>query len=386
LRSWEENPRTIAPERLAQLKEALCADPEMLRARPLVATPDGTVILGNQRLRGVQELGWESVPVLFVDLEPDRARLWALRDNNSYGEWDERRLSELLAELSGAGVDLELAGFASADLDRLLAGIGAGREPDDVPSLPVGVPDSVPGRVYELGPHRLLCGDATDREQVLSLAGGEVCEVFLTDAPYGVGYVGRTKRALTIRNDGCEGLPMLLEEAFVAADAVLAPSARFYVAAPAGPNGTVFRLAVQAVGWQLHQTLVWVKDSIVVGHCDYHFRHEDILYGWKPGGGRPGRGRHKGTRWFGDNSQSSVFFIDKPARSAEHPTMKPVELIAAMLRNSSRRGDVVLDSFAGSGSTLIACEMLGRRCFAIEIDPAYCDVIRRRYEEYVDGR
>jgi DNA modification methylase len=181
-------------------------------------------------------------------------------------------------------------------------------------------------------------------------------------------------------------LPALLRAAFAVADTALAPSGRFYVAAPAGPQGSEFRLALQGVGWHFHQALVWVKHAIVLGHSDYQFQHEDILYGWKPGPGRPGRGRHKGSRWQGGNNQSSVFFFDRPARSEQHPTMKPVGLIAAQLRNSSRRDDLVLDPFAGSGSTLIACEELGRRCYAIEIDPRYCDLIRRRYQKYLDGR
>jgi DNA modification methylase len=177
----------------------------------------------------------------------------------------------------------------------------------------------------------------------------------------------------------------LFEAALRAADPLLGPSARFYVAAPAGPQGTAFRLALAAVGWRHHQTLVWVKNSLVLGHSDHHFQHEEILYGWRPGPGRPGRGRHAGSRWYGDNNQSSVFFVDRPTRSAEHPTIKPIALIAAQLANSSRRGDTVLDLFAGSGSTLVACEQLGRRCLAVELDPRCCDVVRRRYEEYSDG-
>jgi DNA modification methylase len=128
---------------------------------------------------------------------------------------------------------------------------------------------------------------------------------------------------------------------------------------------------------------VWCKQTPTLAHSDYQPAHEDILYAWKPGPGRPGRGRHRGSKWYGDNSQTTVFHIDRPSRNADHPTMKPVALIEAMLRNSSRRGDIVLDPFAGSGSTLIACERLGRRCFAVELDPVYCDVIRRRYQEYV---
>jgi DNA modification methylase len=145
----------------------------------------------------------------------------------------------------------------------------------------------------------------------------------------------------------------------------------------------VFRQAVVDVGWHLHETLVWCKQAPTLGHSDYQPAHEDILYAWKSGPGRPGRGRHSGSKWYGDNAQTTVFHIDRPTRNAVHPTMKPVALIEAMLRNSSRRGDVVLDPFAGSGSTLIACERLGRRCFAVELDPAYCDVIRDRYQEFV---
>jgi DNA modification methylase len=385
LRPWPDNPRRITPARLADLKKALAEDREMLAARPLLALPDGTVIAGNQRLRAARELGWRTIPVLTVELDRERARLWALRDNASYAEWDDAALGELLAELQAEGVELALAGFAGADLDRLLADLAAPSDPDEAPPLPAGEPDSKPGELYELGRHRLLCGDATDPAQLALLMGGVAGELLWTDPPYGVGYVGKTERTLRIANDDGEQLPHLLRQAFAAANGVLAPSARFYIASPAGPRGTEFRLALEEVGWQLHQALVWVKQAPVLGHSDYHYQHEDVLYGWKPGPGRPGRGRHTGSRWYGPHNQTSVFFFDRPARSGEHPTMKPVGLISAQLRNSSHRGDAVLDPFAGSGSTLIACEQLGRRCFALELDPRYCDVIRRRFREFVDG-
>jgi DNA modification methylase len=383
LRLWPGNPRWIAPERLEDLKRALIDEPEMLWGRPLLALSDGTVFCGNQRLRAASELGWESIPTLFVNLDRQRAKLWALRDNNAWGEWDEPALAEILAELAAGGVDLALTGFEHKDIDRLLAGFTSELDPDELPPLPIGPPDSKPGEIYELGPHRLLCGDATDPEQLAALMAGQRAELLLTDPPYGVSYSGKTRRALTIRNDDQAGLAALLRTGFAAADAVLNPSARFYVFAPAGPAGTEFRLALGEVGWQLHQSLVWAKDAIVLGHSDYHYSHEDVLYGWTPGPGRPGRGRHRGTRWFGDNAQASVLYADRPKRSAEHPTAKPVGLLEVLLRNSSRRGDLVLDSFAGSGSTLIAAERLGRRCFAVEIDAAYCDVVRRRYEGLV---
>jgi DNA modification methylase len=357
----------------------------MLRARPLIVLPDGTVVGGNQRLRAVRELGWKRVPVVVADLDWQRARLWALRDNAAYGVWEEKALGELLAELAGDGVDLALTGFGSGDLDRLLAGFGQDANPDDAPSPPAE-PESVPGEIYPLGLHWLLCGDARDREQLEQFLAGELAEVLWSDPPYGVAYRGKTADALEIRNDDPEGLADLLGEAFAAADAVLAPSARLYIACPGGVGGLIFRQAVVDVGWLLHQDLVWVKHAPTLGHADHHHQHETVLYGWKPGPGRPGRGRHRGSRWYGDNRQTTVFHVDRPARSTDHPVMKPVALVESMLKNSSRRGDAVLDPFAGSGSTLIACERLDRRCFAVELDPAYCDVIRRRYEEYTrDG-
>jgi DNA modification methylase len=381
LHTWERNPRRISPSRLEDLQQALVADPAMLWARPLIVLPDGTVVCGNQRLRAAVELGWETMPALVVDLDPERARVWALRDNVAYGEWDEPALSGLLGELAAGGLDLALTGFETTDLDRLLDDLRRQVDPDEAPPLPA-TPQSVPAELYELGAHRLICGDATDPELLNRLLGRERAEVLWTDPPYGVDYVGKTREALRIRSDHRDGLEQLLDAAFAAVDVVLAPSARFYVAAPAGPLGLTFREAVVTAGWQLHQSLVWVKQTAVLGHSDYQYRHEDILYGWKAGSGRPGRGRHRGSRWQGDNAQTSVFQIDRPTRSSEHPTMKPVALVEAMLRNSSRRGDVVVDPFAGSGSTLIACEQLGRRCFAVELDPRYCDVIRQRYETH----
>jgi DNA modification methylase len=204
-----------------------------------------------------------------------------------------------------------------------------------------------------------------------------------SDPPYGVDYVGKTKDKLQIQNDQPDGIPQLLHDAFAAVDKVLASSARIYLASPGGLLGLEFRQAVVEAGWHLHQTLVWCKQTATLAHSDYQPAHEDILYAWKPGPGRPGRGRHPGSKWYGDNSQTTVFHIPRPSCNAVHPTMKPVALIEAMLKNSSRRGDIVLDPFAGSGSTLITCERLGRRCLAVELDPAYCDVIRRRYQEYV---
>jgi DNA modification methylase len=234
------------------------------------------------------------------------------------------------------------------------------------------------GDLWQIGDHRLICGDCTDPAVVARVMGGEKAECMWTDPPYGVEYVGKTKDALTIENDGAEDLPGLLTAAFMTAGTVLIGGAPFYVAHPAGALQRIFLNVVGDIGWKIHEQLVWVKDSMVLGHADYHYKHEPILYGWTPGAGRPGRGDHEGTHWYGDNSQTSVFCFDRPKRSAEHPTMKPPELVEAMLRNSTQNGDTVYEPFSGSGTTLVACENLSRRCRAVEISPAYVAVALER--------
>lgn len=355
----------------------------MLVARPLIALPDGTVICGNQRLLAAQKLGWPSLPTVTVDLDRQRARSWALRDNNSYGRWQEPALAELLAEMKGEGVDLALTGFADRDLDLILAGLGGPANPDEAP-LPPSEPKSQPSTIYPLGPHRLACGDAADPELLRALFADIKPTLIWTDPPYGVDYHGKTRQRLTIRNDKAE-VDELLAGVLQTVTPLLAPGAAFYVCCPAGPQGTTFRTSLTEAGWVHQQTLVWVKNALVLGHADYHYQHEEILYGHLPGSGRVGRGNHPGSRWYGGNDQTTVFMVDRPSRSELHPTVKPTGLIEPMLGNSSRRGEYVFDPFAGSGSTLIACEHSGRRCLAVELDPGYCDVIRQRYAEVHGG-
>jgi len=203
------------------------------------------------------------------------------------------------------------------------------------------------------------------------------------DPPYGVGYEGRTRQRLRIQNDGPDQLAELLRGSFAAIDGVLAPGAAIYVCHPAGPLAVPFHLAFVGAGWSLRQGLVWVKNPLVMGRADFHYKHEPLLYGFKPGPERLGRGA---AGWYGGNRQTTVLEAPRPRSSQLHPTMKPPELIATCLRNSSRRGELVLDPFAGSGSTLIACEQLGRRARLIELDPGYCDAIVDRYVRLTGGR
>jgi DNA modification methylase len=206
---------------------------------------------------------------------------------------------------------------------------------------------------------------------------GELADLLVTDPPYGVGYVGRTDRRLEISNDDRSGLAELLFSPFSAADRVLRPGAPLYVFHPAGPNALTFWAEIRAAGWQIHQGIVWVKDTVVLGHSGYMYRHEPIVLAYKPGRGRRGRGS---GGWYGGNDKDSVLEVPRPAVSREHPTAKPVELISMLVCNSSRRGKRVLDPFAGSGSTLVAAQELGRVAHLVEIDPAYADVILSRYE------
>jgi DNA modification methylase len=207
-----------------------------------------------------------------------------------------------------------------------------------------------------------------------------------TDPPYGVAYTGKTAKVLKLANDVPEGLAGLLRAAFAGATTALESGAPVYVCRPSGREGLTFFQAFLGAGWQLHPELVWVKDSMVLGHSDYHYRHEAILYGWTHGPGRSGRGRHKGSRWQGGNDATTVIELDRPKESRSHPTTKPVELVTAMLANSTRSGDVLYEPFAGSGSTLIAADRLSRRCYGIDVDPRYCDVVLSRWERFSGQR
>jgi site-specific DNA-methyltransferase (adenine-specific) len=368
--------------------------------RPIVVQrSSGQVVAGNGTLLAVRELGWSHVAATFTDCDDETARRIVLVDNkaNDAAWYDNKALAELLQSVA----DLAGTGFTQAELDELLAAElprPALTDPDDVPGVPVK-PRSVLGDVWVLGPHRLLCGDSTDVSAVEGMLDGDVCAAMWTDPPYGVSYVGGTVEKLQILNDGADDLDELLSGALGVAQVVLRPGAPFYIAHPAGPLSLKFTDALRDCGWGFRQQLVWVKSSLVLGRSDYHYQHEPILagvtpgeepadeaghenvtYGFTPGGeGRLGRG---GAAWFGDNKQTTVFQVPKPPRNADHPTMKPVALITAMLGNSVRPGGLVYEPFGGSGSTLIAAHTLGLSARLVELDPKYCDVICRRYQEH----
>ncbi len=354
-----------------------------------VAAPDGVQVDESGAWLVPVVRGWASTS----DLDADAAAV-ALNRIGEAGGWDERLLADVLTELSAWEMPevtdfdpLAGVGYSAQDLDELLVSVAAherhlpeGADPDEVPPEPVE-PVTRPGDLWVMGEHRVLCADSAAPSNAAHVMGGaDQADAIWTDPPYGVSYVGKTAEALTIANDDGHDLRGFLAGVLAAIAPSVRPGSPFYLAAPPGPRGTEFRLAIADAGWSLHQELVWVKNVFVLGHSDYHYRHEPVLYGWLPGPGRSGRGNHNGSRWRGDHAADSVFEVERPTRSVEHPTMKPVALVVPMLANSTLPGEIVLDPFGGSGTTLIAAHGLGRRARLIELSPAYCDVILTRFE------
>jgi DNA modification methylase len=378
LRLYQRNPRRGDVE---AIKRSLAGNGQY---RPLVVNRrTSEVLAGNHTLLAAQQLGWEQVAVTYVDVDAEQAKRIVLVDNRTsdLAGYDDEALAELLQELP----ELDGSGYDEAALSRLLDEVSPAELPgaeEEVPARPE-TPQTHAGDVWQLGRHRLVCGDATSPGDYERLLGDARPSMLWTDPPYGVAYEGKTNRRLRIAGDTEDGLEGLLSAAFAATNGVLAPGAALYVAHPAGPGSLLFASCFGEQGWQLRQTLVWVKDSLVLGRSDYHYRHEPILYGYKPGGGRLGRGA---AGWYGGNAEQSVLEVSRPKASREHPTMKPPELIAVGVRNSSCRGDLVLDPFAGSGSTLVTCEALDRAARLIERDPGYCDVIVERFERQTGER
>ena len=342
----------------------------------------GESCAGNHQLAAARQLGWTHIAVVWVEDDDVTAKAFAFADNRTadLGTYDEADLLAMLKAVHDADMDL-FAGTAYdedalAELIAALTAVEPGRdtEPGEAPADPI----TQPGDLILLGEHRLLCGDSTVVGDVERLMDSGLADCMWTDPPYGVDYVGKTAHALTIQNDGQGDIEALLASAFALAVAALEPGAAVYCAHPAGAQGLLFaRLFDEAFSFR--QGLVWNKGQMVLGHSDYHYSHEPILYGYTAAPGRRGR---DGEGWYGDNSQTSTIDVPKPAASTEHPTSKPVELIECCLRNSTPACARVLDLFAGSGSTLIACENLSRRCYAMEIDPGYCDVIVDRFERH----
>lgn len=368
--------------------------------RPVVASVrTSEVLAGNHTWQAAKALGWEHIAVSWVDVDDEEAARIILVDNrtNDVAGYDDSALAELLSslpDLTGTGYD-----------DVLLAGLLPGEGPVALSDVDAAAP--VPkenhtcrlGDVWHLGDSLLLVGDATDTDAVLAVLDDERADCVWTDPPYGVSYSGAAGR---IKNDSSKDLPDLLDGAFRTIVTAARPGVPVYVAY-ADTEGPVFQTAMVSAGIRVRQHLVWVKNTLVLGHSDYQWRHEPIwaghtpaegeggedpaaltheglVYGYTPGGeGRLGRG---GPRWYGGHDATTVFEVPKPPRNLDHPTMKPVELITRMLTNSCPPAGLVLDLFGGSGSTLIAAHHQRARAFLVELDERYADAICRRWQEH----
>ena len=345
----------------------------------VVRTGTMEVLAGNHTLKAAKELGWKNIAATFVDVDDDQAARIVLVDNrtNDLAGYDDEALAGMLADLP----DLKGTGFTVDAVEALVHGLE--QEPADAPDSADELPEQPEpiaqlGDVFDLGDHRVICGDSTDPAVLAELMAGETAHMMWTDPPYGVEYTGGTADALTIQNDGAEDLEPLLSAAFEAARGVLRQGAPVYVA-HSDTRRVTFEQTMIGAGYLVRQNLIWVKNAMVLGHADYQYKHEPILYGFTPGApGRLGRG---GPKWYGPNNATTVFEIDKPPRNAEHPTMKPVKLILEMLANSARPGHLVLDPFGGSGSTLVAAHYHGAKARLVELDPRYVDVICARYQK-----
>lgn len=348
--------------------------------RPIVVQQStGHILAGNHTYKAAQALKWTEIEATLIDCDDDEAMRILLIDNraNDLATYDDPALAELLTNLMDTEKQLYGTGYDPDDLDQLLKDLNMETldpvllgDPDDIPDQ---VPSkTVTGDVWLLGNHRLMCGDSTSTTDLAKLMNGKQADIVWTDPPYGVAYVGKTKDALTIQNDALnhDQLTTFLRNAFTTAITHTHKGAPWYVAAPSGDLFQCFSIPLTELGIWKH-TLVWVKDTLVMGRADYHYRHESIFYGWTPGGAHT---------WEGDRKQDTVWEIPRPKRNDVHPTMKPIELITRALENSSRKGAIVLDSFGGSGSTLIAAHTTGRTAYLMELDPHYCDVICARYQ------
>lgn len=349
---------------------------------PIVVDRDNVIVAGHTRLKAARLLGLETVPCIIADdLTPEQVKAFRLADNKTgeLAEWDFSALEIELAELSEMALDFDMSDFGF----ELAADMIDPQEiiEDEVPEADEeNEPVTKLGDVWQLGTHRLMCGDSTDESAVSQLMNGNKVDMVFTDPPWNVNYGDCEKdnpqgyKPRKILNDfmGTEEFKEFMLKAFASMNFASKDGAMTYVVMSAQEWGNMM-LSLAANNYHWSSTIIWNKDSLVLSRKDYHTKYEPIWYGWK-----------EGSRLcpLEDRKQSDVWDIPRPKRSEEHPTMKPIELVAKAINNSSHRGDMVLDLFGGSGSTLIACEQQGRRCFTMELDPKYCDVIIKRWEQF----
>ena len=370
---YANNARTHSDEQVAQIASSIR---EFGFANPVLIDAQNGIIAGHGRVLASRKLGLDEVPCIRLPhLSEAQKKAFILADNRLAlnAGWDEELLRIEISSLGDAGFNLDVLGFTEDELANFLAKLNeeGKTDPDDVPETPVQSV-TVAGDIWILENHRVMCGDSTSATEIEKLLDGKKANLWITDPPYNVNYEGGT--GLTIMNDSMEDNTFreFLRNSCASADANMEEGAVFYIW-HADSEGFNFRGACHDIGWKVRQCLIWVKSSLVMGRQDYHWKHEPCLYGWKEGAGH---------FWGNDRKQTTTLEFDKPKRNGEHPTMKPVELFAYQIKNISNGGAIVLDSFGGSGTTIIACEQLGRNGYAMELDPKYVDVIVERWQNF----
>lgn len=370
LHPYENNPR-INDNAVSHVKASI---EQCENLDPIEIDENGVILSGHTRLLALQELGYTETEVVRISgLDEDQKRKYRILANktNEIADWDFDKLAEELDGLDFDGFD-----FGFGDIDAVFGNADDNSEvvEDDYEEQLQEEPKSKLGDIYQLGRHRLMCGDSTKVEDVKKLTAGNVMDMLITDPPYNVAYEGKTKDKLTIQNDSMEdsSFRQFLRDAYTAADSVMKPGAVFYIW-HADSEGYNFRGACRDVDWQVRECLIWAKNAMVLGRQDYQWRHEPCLYGWKSGASH---------FWNSDRKQTTLLEFQKPARSDIHPTMKPIALFDYQIKNSSKSGENVLDLFNGSGTTIMACEQNGRTAYAMELDPRYIDATIDRWEKF----
>lgn len=350
-----------------QIEQIAASIKEFGLNQPIVVDSTGEIIVGHGRYEALKLLGMEIKPEYVIrkdDLTPDQVKAYRLADNKlNESEWDMVLAIDELKELP-----TDLALLTGFDMDLL---IDPDEKDDDVPDTPDEAQSKV-GDLYELGNHRVLCGDSTNIEDVERLMDGKKADMVFTDPPYNIAYEGGSKKREMIENDDVVDFYEFLLQAYSASALSMKLGAAIYVC-HADTERVNFTKAFRDAGFYLSSVLIWAKNNSTFGRADYFWKHEPILYGWREGAAHS---------WHGDNKQDTIWNVDRPARSDSHPTMKPIVLIEKALFNSSKQDDIVLDLFLGSGSTLIASQKTGRICYGMELDPKYIDVIVQRYVDY----
>lgn len=368
IKSNPNNPRVIKDDKFAKLVNSIKEFPKMMELRPMVINSDNIVLGGNMRLKALKEAGYTEVPESWVksaeSLTEEEQRRFIIADNVGFGEhnWEMLQSEWDVEELADWGLDIPDS--------KLLSGEA---EEDDYEIPDVIKTDIVLGDLFEIGEHRLLCGDSTQTDTFEKLFNGQLADLVVTDPPYNVAYEGGTKDKLKILNDKQtdSDFYQFLYDFYTALGSYTKSGGAWYVW-HADTEGANFRRAMSEAGIMVKQCLIWVKSSMVMGRQDYQWKHEPCLYGWKEGASHG---------WYGDRKQTTILEFDRPNRNAEHPTMKPIPLFAYQIGNSSKQGDIVADGFGGSGTTMVACHQMNRKAYLVEFDPKYCQVIIDRMKK-----